>query len=235
MKFLTRPKDAQDSSLSDPRDSRPSSFRESLFGGLSSRFGESAEDAEEAARIAAEEAAEAAREAELLRLQAERMERRKQLLKIVLAKTIQKSQVPPAWIGGELNPMVLPNGEEWIEVRLSVQVDEPRFLTYLTSFQAEMERRLLAAAPDVRQWLSGITWKLTPDAIYELPLPQAEYWNQVQADRLLTARQKGAAEWDRESLERHFSDTNPGELVVDYEDTTPPEREVENLAKSPKN
>jgi hypothetical protein len=233
VKFLSRSKDAQDSSFSDSRDSRPSRFRESLFGGLGRLPGDSEYAAEEAARIAADEAAEAARDAEMLRLHAERMERRKQLLKIVLAKTIQKSQVPPAWIGGELNPMVLPNGEEWIEVRLSIEVDEPRLLTYLTSFQAEMERRLLAAAPDVRQWLSGITWKLTPDAISELPLPHAEYWKQVQADRLLTARQKGTAEWDRESLERHFSDTNPGEVVVNFDDTTPPERQVENLAKPP--
>jgi hypothetical protein len=115
-----------------------------------------------------------------------------------------------------------------------VQVDEPRFLTYLTSFQAELERRLLDAAPDVREWLAGIVWTLTPDAIYEMPLPESEYWEHVQADRLLTARQKGAAEWDRESLARHFSDTNPGELVVDFEDTRPPERGTENIAEPPK-
>jgi hypothetical protein len=161
----------------------------------------------------------------------EQMQLRREMLRVVLAKTIQKANVPAAWIGGELNPMVTPDGEQWIEVRLSVQVDEPRFLTYLSSFQADLERRLLSAAPDARRWLAGITWKLTPDAIYEMPLPQPEYWEHVQADRLLTARQKGAAEWDRESLEKHFSDTNPGEMVVDFDDTSPPERDVENLAK----
>jgi hypothetical protein len=183
-----------------------------------------------AEEAAAEEAAEAAREAEKARRRAEIHELRRELLRVVLAKTVQKTNVPAAWISGELNPMITESGEEWIEVRLSVQVDEPRLLTYLTSFQADFERRLLAGAPDAKDWLAGITWKLTPDAIYELPLPQAEYWEQVQADRLLTARQKGAADWDRESLERHFSDTNPGEMVVDFEDTRPPERDVENLA-----
>ena len=91
----------------------------------------------------------------------------------------------------------------------------------------------LATAPDAKAWLAGITWKLTPDAIYELALPHADYWEQVQADRLLTARQKGAVDWDRESLERHFSDTNPGELVVDFEDTGPPKRAHENLRDPP--
>src|SRR3954465_12838390 len=85
-------------------------------------------------RLAAEREEEA-------RAQREVMELRKQLLRMVLAKTIQKTNVPAAWIGGEINPMVTPDGEEWIEVRLSVQVDEPRFLTYLTSFQADLERR----------------------------------------------------------------------------------------------
>jgi hypothetical protein len=163
-----------------------------------------------------------------------KLDLRKELLRVVLAKTIQKTNVPPAWIGGELNRMVLPTGEEWIEIRLSVQADEPRFLTYLSTFQSDLERRLLAAAPDVREWLSGVVWKITPDPIYELSMPQKEYWQHVQEDRLLTARQKGAMEWDRESLERHFSDTNPGELVVDYDDTKPPERGTENLIEPPK-
>jgi hypothetical protein len=222
MKFLQSflPSRAADSGYDDsrlgrgssrPRDSRPSRYAENEV--------ETAED-----RAAAQALAEAEAKLNL----------RKELLRVVLAKTIQKTRVPAAWIGGELNPMVLPSGEEWIEVRLSVQVDEPRFLTYLTSFQAELERRLLDAAPDVREWLAGIVWTLTPDAIYEMPLPESEYWEHVQADRLLTARQKGAAEWDRESLARHFSDTNPGELVVDFEDTRPPERGTENIAEPPK-
>src|SRR3954469_10245394 len=114
----------------------------------------------------AHDAREAAREAAAAKARAEKLDVRKQMLRVVLAKTVQKTNVPAAWIGGELNAMVTPEGEEWIEVRLSVQVDEPRFLTYISSFQAELERRLLIAAPDVRHWLSGITWKITPDAIY---------------------------------------------------------------------
>jgi hypothetical protein len=232
MKFL-RPrfpsKDARNSEAPDSRNAGESRFGlESLFGGLSSML-PAAEGAEEAA-----EAVQGTYEAREAQARSEKLAIRKQLLRLVLAKTVQKTMVPAAWIGGELNPMVLPNGEEWIEVRLSLQVDEPRFLTYLASFQAEFERRMLAAAPDVREWLAGISWKFTPDAIFELPMPKAEYWEQVQADRLLTARQKGAADWDRESLARHFSDTNPGELVVDFEDTRPPERDAENILGSPK-
>jgi hypothetical protein len=162
-----------------------------------------------------------------------KLEIRRKLLRVVLARTIQKAGVPAAWIGGEVNPMVLPSGEEWIEVRLSLEVDEPRFLTYLSSFQAAFERRLLSVAPDARQWLAGIAWKLTPDPLFETPLPMAQFWESVQADRLLTARQRGAAEWDRESLARHFSDTNPSEFMVEFDDTSPPDRDAENIDRRP--
>lgn len=215
--FRTRPADAGNSVPPDSRASHDSMLQSPLPAESRPRAGEDTRQAAPGGAAA--------------KSRAEKMELRKQMLGVVLAKTVQKTNVPAAWIGGELNVMVTPEGEEWIEVRLSMQVDEPRFLTYLTSFQAELERRLLAAAPDVRQWLSGITWKLTPDAIHELPLPRPDYWEHVQADRVLMARQKGVVDWDRESLEKHFSDTDPGEVAPDFQSTTPPERPVENIAR----
>lgn len=185
-------------------------------------------------RVHVDEETEADRAAERAFAEAEaKLQLRKDLLGVVIAKTVQKTKVPAAWIGGELNPMVLPSGEEWIEVRLSLRVDEPRILTYLSSIQAEFERRLLDADPNAREWLAGITWSLTTDPIFEMAPPEAGYWEHVQSDRLLTARQKGTAEWDRDALAHHFSDTNPGEMVVDFQQTSPPDRDVEDLAKPP--
>jgi hypothetical protein len=157
-------------------------------------------------------------------------ELRRELLRVVLSKTLKRTGVPAPWISGEINVMNLPSGEARIEVRLAVQVDEPRFFTYLATFQAEFERRLLHIAPDAKQWLAGIAWSVTPDAAYEAPMPTPEYWAHVIADRELTARQSGAMDWDRDTLARHFVDTNPGELVVDFDDTNPPDREIEDLA-----
>ena len=157
-------------------------------------------------------------------------ELKRELLRVVLAKTLKKNGIPPQWISVEVNAMTQPSGEVWIEISFSLQVDEPRFLTYISSFQAEFERRLLEIAPDARQWLSRIAWTVTPDPIYEAAMPSPGYWENVTADRELTARQKGAMEWDRESLARHFSDTNPGDLVVDFVETLPPDRSIENLA-----
>ncbi|MDF2466812.1 MAG: hypothetical protein K0Q43_5047 [Ramlibacter sp.] len=159
---------------------------------------------------------------------------KRDLLRVVLSTTLKKNGVPPQWIAGEINAMSLPTGELRIEVRLSVQVDEPRLLAFLTSFQADFERRLLGIAPDAKHWVSGIVWSLTPDPIFEVALPTPDYWEQVIADRELTARQKGAVVWDRAAMERHFLETSPGELLVDFDDTHPPPRGVEDLAPPPK-
>jgi hypothetical protein len=155
----------------------------------------------------------------------------RELLRVVLANTLKKNGVPPQWIGAEINVMSLPSGEPLVEIRFSVQCDEPRLLTYLSSFQADFLRRLLAIAPDADKWLSGIVWALQNDAIYEIPMPSADYWEDVQADRELTARQKGALDWDRETIARHFSDTNPSELMVNFGDTQPPDRDIENISR----
>jgi hypothetical protein len=155
---------------------------------------------------------------------------KRDLLRVVLSSTLKRNGLPPRWIAGEINSMNLPTGELRIEVRLSVQVDEPRLLAYLASFQADFERRLLGIAPDAKQWVSGIVWSLSPDPIFEVALPTADYWEQVIADRELTARQKGAVVWDREAMERHFLETSPGELLVDFDDTRPPQRDIEDLA-----
>lgn len=160
-------------------------------------------------------------------------ELKRALLRVVLANTLKRNGVPAQWVGGEINPMNLPTGELRIEIRLSVQVDEPRFLTYLSSFQADFERRLLAIAPDAKQWVCGFAWTLTPDPTFESAMPSADYWEQVMADREITARAKGAVQWDRDALERHFVDTDPGELFVDFNDTVPPERDVEDIAPPP--
>jgi hypothetical protein len=159
---------------------------------------------------------------------------KRDLLRVVLSNTLKKNGVPAQWIAGEINAMNLPTGELRIEVRLSVQVDEPRLLAYLASFQADFERRLLGIAPDAKQWVSGFVWTLTPDPVYEVALPTADYWEQVISDRELTARQKGAVVWDRDAMARHFLETTPGELLVDFDDTHPPERGVEDLAPPPK-
>jgi hypothetical protein len=138
---------------------------------------------------------------------------RKQLLDVTLRNTLRKNGVPADWIGGEAAIFKLPTGEVKIELQLAVLCDEPRFLTYLSSLQADFLRRLLVIEPGAEDWFCGFTWRLLNEPIFEAALPAAGFWETVLADREVTARQKGAMRWDSDSLRRHFHETVPGELV----------------------
>jgi len=156
---------------------------------------------------------------------------RKQLLNLTLRNTLRKNGIPVDWIGGETMVVTLPTGEVKIELQLAILCDEPRFLTYLTSLQAEFVRRLLAIEPGAEDWFCGFTWRLMNEPIFEIALPAPVYWETVQADRELTARQKGAMNWDAAALKRHFDETAPGDLV-ELADAPGHQRGVENIRAS---
>ncbi|MEO5672878.1 MAG: hypothetical protein ABIR26_19490 [Ramlibacter sp.] len=154
----------------------------------------------------------------------------RELLRVVLRDTLKKTGVPPQWIGGETSDTVDESGKRSIEVRLILEADEPRFLYYLAAFQAEFESRLLAVDPKAWNWVARISWSLATkleagDSDFAMPTP--EYWQYVIRDRHLTARQQGRLDWDQETLERHFEDTDPN--VLDFDDTRPPEMGVEDI------
>jgi hypothetical protein len=130
----------------------------------------------------------------------------------------QRPGIPPGWIGGETKVVTLPSGHVTIELQLALLCDEPRFLTYLTAFQAEFLRKLYAIEPGAEDWFSGVTWRLHSDPMFEIGLPSADYWQIVASDREITARQKGAMKWDPDAMRHHFLETEAGDLV-DLADT----------------
>jgi len=149
---------------------------------------------------------------------------RRELLRFVLHDTLKKTGVPAAWIGGEATPAVHESGRLTMEIRLVIECDEPRLLYYLAPFQAAFEERLLAIEPDAWAWVTRISWGLGSkrepgDRDHAMPPP--DYWEHVIRDRQVTARQQGRLDWDRETLARHFEDTDPGD--PDFESTHPPQ------------
>ena len=154
---------------------------------------------------------------------------RRELLRVVLRDTLKKTGVPPQWIGGETTTLD-EAGRLSIEVRLILEAHEPRFLYYLAAFQAEFEARLLDVDPKAWDWVSRVSWSLgahleATDPDFTMPTP--DYWEHVVRDRQLVARQQGRLDWDQETLERHFEDTDPG--TDDFVNTQPPEWSVEDI------
>ena len=158
---------------------------------------------------------------------------RRELLRVVLHDTLRKTGVPAQWIGGEATPLLHDDGQFSIEIRLILEIDEPRLFYYMAAFQAKFEDRLLEIDPQAWDWVTHISWSLGAhreigDAEFTMPAP--DYWQHVIHDREITARQQGRKQWDQETLARHFEDTDPGD--ADFENTHPPERDEGELHPS---
>jgi hypothetical protein len=136
---------------------------------------------------------------------------RKQLLGVVLRDTMRRNGVPPEWIGGETKLVAQPDGEPKLELQLSVECDEPRFLTYLTAFQADFRRRLMEIEPAASAWFSALTWRLRNEPAFEVSMPAPIFWEKVSRDR-------------------HGEPEEPQRPVVDYVTTLPTPRRAEDLA-----
>lgn len=148
---------------------------------------------------------------------------RRGLLRVVLRDSLRHSGFPNEWIGAQTRGLVRKDGAPMMEVRFTVLCDEPRLLYYLSAFQADFERRLLAVDPKAEVWLHAITWTLTTtlgEVAEEFRLPPAEYWPHVARDRDIAAKQRGEIKWSHEDLARQFESTDPAPLQ-DFGDTQP--------------
>ncbi len=142
-------------------------------------------------------------------------DKRRALLRVVLRETLRKSGFPSDWVGAQTRGLVRKDGAAMLEVRFTVLCDEPRLLYYLSAFQAEFERRILAIDPKAAGWLHAMTWTLTTtlgEVAEEFRLPPADYWPHVARDRDIAAKQRGEIKWSQEDLARQFESTDPAPL-----------------------
>ena len=154
----------------------------------------------------------------------------RRLLGTILHRTIKRSGVPAKWFGAEISFIESAKGGMKIELQIAVLCDDYRLLSYLSALQADFYRRLLAVEADAHVWFAGVMWRLTCEPEFEVGIPGKGYWDAVASDRLAHAQERGAANWDREQLDRHFMETKPDDLVVDFSDTEPPQRAIEDTA-----
>jgi hypothetical protein len=154
---------------------------------------------------------------------------RKRLLSVILRHTLRGAGIPAKWISGETNTITTTGGRVLIELALEVTCDEPRLYAYLSALQAEVIRRLTAFEGAASEWFGGITWRLTNEAVFEVALPSADYWDEVDRDRAVTARLHRAADWDKSALDSHFRETQPGDLLVGFAGKKNTRREIEDV------
>lgn len=112
---------------------------------------------------------------------------RRELLRIVLRDTLQRTGIPTAWVGAEALAVVGDADHGGVHVRLLLRHWEPRVLIHAFALQESFRRNVLALDPQAAQWLTGISWQLAlPDPSVCPHLPNPATWTSQPASEAQT-------------------------------------------------
>lgn len=102
---------------------------------------------------------------------------RRELLRNVLRKTLNRHGIPLAWINAEMLVATSRGRETGMHWRLLIKHWDPRMMTYAVALQNSLIMRLLSQDPRAADWLMGISWQyaLTDEANCP-PMPYPGFW-----------------------------------------------------------
>ena len=99
------------------------------------------------------------------------------LLREVLAKTLNHHGIPVAWFGCECLLATSRTGTKGVHLRLLVKHWDPRLLMRTVALQNSLIVRLLSFDPMASNWLMGISWQFAlPDETPCPPMPHPGSW-----------------------------------------------------------
>jgi len=102
---------------------------------------------------------------------------RKDLLRVVLRKTLTSNGLPTGWIGAEALLASSRNREPGLHVRFVVRHWDERIMRHSPALQADFEQRLLSFDPLAALWLRGFSWRYDlPEAAACPALPHPGSW-----------------------------------------------------------
>lgn len=103
---------------------------------------------------------------------------RKELLRLILRRTLQENGIPLHWIKAEALVATASGREPGIHVRFLICHWEPRLLQYCATFQRQFRNALLVTDPLARNWLMGFSWQfaLPRDTTFP-PMPEPGFWD----------------------------------------------------------
>jgi len=116
---------------------------------------------------------------------------RRELLRTVLRKTLNRHGIPPGWISAEMLVTTSRGRESGMHWRLLVKHWDPRLMTHSVALQNSLILRLLNHDPTAAEWLMGISWQyaLVDEAACP-PMPYPGFWT---AEPAIDAEDESAA------------------------------------------
>lgn len=143
---------------------------------------------------------------------------RRELLRLVLRDTLNRTGIPTSWIGADLLAATSRGREPGIHVRLLMKHWDPRLMMHGIAFEQAFKRRVLTLDPDADRWLLGISWQFSlADESACPPLPHPGIWTSSIPNAI--AAQEYAAEMDMTASDP--TDLLGGSIVISGPAATP--------------
>ena len=102
---------------------------------------------------------------------------RRELLRLVLRDTLNRTGIPTSWIGADLLAATSRGREPGIHVRLLLKHWDPRLMLHGIAFEQAYKKRVITLDPLAERWLLGISWQfsLEDDGACP-PMPHPGIW-----------------------------------------------------------
>jgi hypothetical protein len=102
---------------------------------------------------------------------------RRELLRLVLRDTLNRTGIPTSWIGADLLAATSRGREPGIHVRLLLKHWDPRLMLHGIAFEQAYKKRVLTLDPLADRWLLGISWQFAlDDESICPPMPHPGIW-----------------------------------------------------------
>ena len=100
-----------------------------------------------------------------------------ELLRVVLRGTLHQHGIPAAWMGAEVLPAGMQQGQPALHLRLLIMQMDPRLLSHGMAFEQSFKEHLATFDPAAARWLTGISWQFAlPKGTPMIPMPEASAW-----------------------------------------------------------
>jgi hypothetical protein len=86
---------------------------------------------------------------------------RRELLRLVLRDTLNRTGIPTSWIGADLLAATSRGRAPGIHVRLLLKHWDPRLMLHAIAFEQAFSKRLMTLDPASDDWLLGLSWQFS--------------------------------------------------------------------------
>jgi hypothetical protein len=86
---------------------------------------------------------------------------RRELLRLVLRDTLNRTGIPTSWIGADLLAATSRGRAPGIHIRLLLKHWDPRLLLHAVAFEQAFRKRVATLDPGSEEWLLGISWQFS--------------------------------------------------------------------------